>query len=137
MIITRGTDLWWRKAKLALHLQRAEKYFVYFIYMFLIHACFQLEPTFPTIPSVFYYFLDLLNPNLDLLFLKNAISLPFNQSLAEEIKYFFFSSLASVARCLYKETLFRAASPQSFKFYWLQSQYLKLKMSYFGFSFPF
>ena len=51
MIITRGTDLWWRKAKLALgHLQRAEKYFVYFIYMFLIHACFQLEPTFPTTP---------------------------------------------------------------------------------------
>ena len=49
---------------------------------------------------LFYYFLDLLNPNLDLLFLKNAISLSLGQSLAEEIKYFFFSSLA---RCLYKK----------------------------------
>ena len=39
------------------HLQRAEKYFiVYFIYMFLIHACFQLEPTFPTIPSFLLLF---------------------------------------------------------------------------------
>ena len=49
---------------------------------------------------LFYYFLDLLNPNLDLLFLKNAISLPFGQSLAEEI-IFFFPSLASLAQCLY------------------------------------
>ena len=115
-----------------------EIFWLLYIYMFLISACFQLEPTFPTIPSFFYYFLDLLNPNLHLLFLKNAISLPFGQISAEEIKYFFFfSSLASLARCLYKKTLFRTASPQSFKFYWLQSQYLKIKMPYFGFSFPF
>ena len=84
---------------------------------------------------LFYYFLDLLDPNLNLLFLKNALlSPPFGQSLPEEIKFPFF--LARFARSVFmKKTLTRAASTQSFKLFCLQSQEcLKIKMPYFGFS---
>ena len=80
VIITRATDLYWRKAKLALgHIRGAEKYFVvYFIYFFKYMLAFK-SATFSTI-STFYYFLDLLDPNLDLLFFKKCSTIPTIQS---------------------------------------------------------
>ena len=74
VIITRGTDLWWRKAKLALgHIRGAEKYFILqFIYFFKYIKAFNSALLF-LLFLLFYYFLDLLDPILSLLFLKNAL----------------------------------------------------------------
>ena len=65
------------------------------------------------------------------------LSLAFGQSLPKEIKDFLFPlsprSLGVFERK--KSTLSKAANPQSFKLFWLQSHYLTIKMPYFGFSF--
>ena len=86
---------------------------------------------------LFYYFLDLLNPNLDLIFLKNAISLPFGQSLAEEIKYFFYSSLASLARCLYKKHYAEQPAHKVLNFIGFNLNTLKLRCLILDFPFHF
>ena len=81
VIITRGTDLLWRKAKLALgyipvHEEPRN-------ILFLILCFFKYRQAFNSallfqLFLLFTTFLDLLDLNLDLLFLKNAqLSLPF------------------------------------------------------------
>ena len=76
-----------------------EIFCLFYIYVF--NTCMLSTRTYFSYYSFFfYYFLDLFNPNLDLLFLKNAISLPFGQSLAEEIKYLLFF-LARFARSVF------------------------------------
>ena len=127
VILTRGTDSWWRKAKLLLAIYKEPRN----ILLFILYVFFKYMQAFNSalLFLLFHYYFYLLDPNLDLRFLKNALlSVPFGQSFPFFLAYFARSVLM-------KKQLSRAASPQSFELFWLQCQYLKIKMPYFGFSF--
>ena len=79
------------------------------ILLFILYTFFKYMQAFKSaLPFLLSTFLLLFGPSRSQLrstvFLKNAVlTLPFGQSLPEEIKFPFFSSLASLARCLGKK----------------------------------